>query len=155
MWHLLTVTLLTVQCAHLGDKLDDFDKDIEGHVSGDHAAGAFGEKCCYDGVKPTGNTKKRACYPQVGSSTYAVMIFCNEILKQHISLKITAKTWRNANANTGLWEIFTLVSQCCSHTWSWSCKPTAVGTETPAQHEPFSGLCSVTKRRLSKKVSYI
>lgn len=38
-------------CAHLCNKLDDFDKDVERHVSRHHTARAFGEKCRYNGVE--------------------------------------------------------------------------------------------------------
>lgn len=36
---------------YLRDKLDDFDEDVERHVSGHHAAGAFGEQRGDDGVE--------------------------------------------------------------------------------------------------------
>lgn len=39
----------------------------------------------------------------------------------------------------------TSVWLCCSHTWSWWCKPRAAGTETPVLHETFWDLCSKQK----------
>lgn len=44
---------------YLCNELYDFDKDIERHVSWHHTAGAFGEKCCYDGVEATVDTENK------------------------------------------------------------------------------------------------
>lgn len=48
-------------CVYLCNKLDDFDKDIERHVSWYHAARSFGKKCCYNSVEATADTEKRTC----------------------------------------------------------------------------------------------
>lgn len=49
-------------------------------------------------------------------------------------------------------NIITSVWLCCSHTWSWSCRPTVADTMTPALHGPFSDPCSGKKK---KKTDYI
>lgn len=47
---------------YLCNKLDDFDKDIERHVSWYHTAGAFGEKCCHNSVETTVDPEERTHY---------------------------------------------------------------------------------------------
>ena len=47
---------------YLCNKLDDFDEDVERHVSRYHTAGSFGEKRCYDGVETTADTETRRRY---------------------------------------------------------------------------------------------
>lgn len=51
-------------CVHLCNKLYDFDKDIERHVSWYHTARSFGEKRCYNGVEATVDTKKTTLYKE-------------------------------------------------------------------------------------------
>lgn len=41
-------------CSYLCNKLDDFDKDVEGHVSGHHTTRSFREKCRNNGVEASG-----------------------------------------------------------------------------------------------------
>lgn len=36
---------------YLGDELDDFHEDVQGHIPWHHTTGPFGEKCCDDGYK--------------------------------------------------------------------------------------------------------
>ncbi len=43
---------------HLCNKLDDLDKDIQGHVSGHNAATAFGEQSGGDGRQATGGGRR-------------------------------------------------------------------------------------------------
>lgn len=57
-------------CVYLCNKLDDFDKDIERHVSWYHTAGSFGEKCCYNGVEATVDTEKRTRYEDTLNKHY-------------------------------------------------------------------------------------
>lgn len=63
-----------VQCVHLSNKLNDFDKYVEGHVSWDHTARSFWEKCCYDGVQATGKTRKM--YVRTWTSISYLFLYC-------------------------------------------------------------------------------
>lgn len=51
--HPMSVTEINKCGHHLCNKLDDFNKDIERHVSGYHTARSFGEKRCYNSVEAT------------------------------------------------------------------------------------------------------
>lgn len=74
---------VTHHCVYLCNKLDDFDKDIERHVSWYHTARSFGEKRCYNGVEATADTEKGSHYEET----------FDEHLKTFLSLcKIT---WKN------------------------------------------------------------
>lgn len=44
---------------HLCNELDDFDKNVERHVSRDDAAGAFWEQCGNDGCQTAAERKER------------------------------------------------------------------------------------------------
>lgn len=64
VWHLYyTVQYSTGRpCVYLCNKLDDFDKNIERHVSWYHTAWSFGKKCCHNSVEAAVDTEKRIHY---------------------------------------------------------------------------------------------
>lgn len=52
-----------VSYTHLSDKLDDLDKNVEGHVSGNNAATPFGEQCGGDGCQAAKRGREKPYVP--------------------------------------------------------------------------------------------